>query len=123
MSAQPASLQLNADGTAFDVTPGQQGTGIDVTDIVKEAKNVLESFGKQTAQMVTLKNKVTDPVITDDQANNAKASADAWIAKPVAIKIGDHRSGGIRLRSPLHRPSRLDRIVRSSAIIKPEMAL
>ncbi len=91
MSATNPSLQLNADGTAFDVTPGQQGTGIDVTDIVKEAKNVLESFGKQTAQMVTLKNKVTDPVITDDQANEAKASADAWIAKPVAIKIGDHK--------------------------------
>ena len=62
-----------------------------MTDIVKEAKNVLESFGKQTAQMVTLKNKVTDPAITDDQANEAKASADAWIAKPVAIKIGDHK--------------------------------
>lgn len=91
VSATNPSLQLNADGTAFDVTPGQQGTGIDVTDIVKEAKHVLESFGKQTAQMVTLKNKVTDPVITDDQAKEAKASADAWIAKPVAIKIGDHK--------------------------------
>lgn len=61
VSATNPSLQLNADGTAFDVTPGQQGTGIDVTDIVKEAKNVLESFGKQTAQMVTLKIRLLIP--------------------------------------------------------------
>lgn len=60
-SATNPSLQLNADGTAFDVTPGQQGTGIDVTEIVKEAKNVLESFGKQTAQTVTLEIRLLIP--------------------------------------------------------------
>ena len=32
-----------------------------MTDIVKEAKNVLESFGKQTAQMVTLKIRLLIP--------------------------------------------------------------
>lgn len=90
-SAVDAGLKLNEDGTAFDVVAGQQGTGISVVTIAQEAERVLESLGEEEANTIAVKDDQTDPDITDEQAQQAKTVADALIAKPIAINIGDHK--------------------------------
>lgn len=89
-SAVDAGLKLNDAGDAFDVVPSQEGVGIDVSGVVEEAEKAVESLGKESPSTVKVEYRQTEPAVTDDEAQTAKTIADALIANPVAVKIGDH---------------------------------
>lgn len=85
-----ATVALNADGNGFDVTPGQQGQGADATEVVREAVDAVKSLGSAQPKTVTVSLEPIDPKVTDDVANQAKATLDGLAQKPLEIKIGDH---------------------------------
>lgn len=85
-----ATVVLNADGTGFDTTPGQQGQGADATEVVREAVDAVKSLGQSEPKTVTVSLNPIDPKVSDDVANQAKATLDGLVQKPLEIKIGDH---------------------------------
>ena len=90
-----AAVQLNADQNGFDVVAGQQGQGADAEPVAKAAVARIESLGTSPASTVTVELQATDPAVTDDIANQAKATLDSLAQNPVTIKIGDHQIAAI----------------------------
>ncbi|PLS24140.1 L,D-transpeptidase [Bifidobacterium imperatoris] len=90
-----AKVQLNADGNGFDVVAGQQGEGIEAKPVAQAALASVKTLGDEPAKAVTVALKNTEPAVTDDVANNAKATLDSLIANPVAIKVADHQIAAI----------------------------
>ena len=86
-----ASLQLNAEGTGFDIASGKQGQGVDPTPVAQAAVKSVQSLGRGTTQTIAVTLSATDPAVTNDIAAKAKATVDKLVEKPVTVTIGDHQ--------------------------------
>ncbi|MBT1161333.1 L,D-transpeptidase [Bifidobacterium sp. SO1] len=86
-----AAVQLNADASGFDVVPGQQGQGADPVPVAQAAVKAVETLGGASTQTVEVKLDATSPAVSDDIANQAKATLDNLVQNPVSITIDDHQ--------------------------------
>ncbi|KOA52269.1 L,D-transpeptidase family protein [Bifidobacterium breve] len=90
-----AAVQLNGDQTGFDVVAGAQGEGADVAPVADAAVKSVQSLGSYEPKTVNVSLKATNPVVTDDIANQAKSTLDTLLQNPVAIKVQDHQIAAI----------------------------
>lgn len=85
-----ASLQINAEGTGFDIVPGQQGQGIDPVPVAQAAVQAVQSLGNTASKTVNVTLSATDPVVTDEIAAKAKSTVDKLVESPLKVTIEDH---------------------------------
>ena len=102
-----ASVQPNADGTGFDVVPGQTGQGADVAPVAKAVIDAVETLDPTATRDVTVDLSPIDPAVTDQIAGEAKTTLDTLAANPVTITVDDHQIATIDAAA-LAASSRLD---------------
>lgn len=84
-----AQVNLNADGTGFDVAAAQTGNGADTQPVAEALVKSIESLGTAKGGSQEAVIKSIQPAVTDDIANQAKVTLDKYLATPIAIKVND----------------------------------
>jgi hypothetical protein len=84
-----AQVKLNGDGTGFDVIAGADGQGANAIAIAKQAIASLTSLGGRQGETVKVKLDITQPTVTDEIANEAKATLDGIVNSKVAITVAE----------------------------------
>ncbi|SDM97869.1 L,D-transpeptidase family protein [Actinomyces ruminicola] len=84
--AQNASITLNAEATAFEVTASSEGLSIDTTDLANAAAEAATSL---TSTSVDVSYENTLPAVSDDDAQAVADTANEWIAQDVVLATAD----------------------------------
>lgn len=81
-----ASIELNEDGTAFEVTPAQDGTAVDSTALEQAATHAASTLSTED---VTVSFVSAAPVVSDEEAQEVADQANGWIEQEVTITSAD----------------------------------
>ena len=85
-----AQVTLNDDKNGFDVIEMKLGKGADAEPVAEQALIALKSLGSTQPQDVAITLKDTKPAVTNDIANQAKATLDNLVNAKIAITVSDH---------------------------------
>ncbi|PWG66414.1 L,D-transpeptidase [Bifidobacterium callitrichidarum] len=84
-----AQVKLNDAKNGFDVVAGENGQGANATAIAEQAIASLTSLGASQPNTVRVQLDVTEPTVTDDIAETAKATLEDIVSQKVGIKVAD----------------------------------
>ncbi|WP_103062608.1 L,D-transpeptidase, partial [Actinomyces qiguomingii] len=84
--ARNASVVLNADSTAFEITSSSEGLSVDTTDLALAAAQAAQSLSPASVEVSYVN---TPPAVSDDDAKTVAETANEWISQDVTITNTD----------------------------------